>query len=72
MPKNYRNILPLISEEVLDFFMKSELFHEVELPKYFDFDEVLVFVRESIRDKKYNDCPTDIRTIEECYSYNII
>lgn len=35
MPKNYRNILSLTSEEVLDFFMKSEQFHGFELPEYF-------------------------------------
>lgn len=35
MPKNYKNILSLTSEEVLDFFMKSEQFHGFELPKYF-------------------------------------
>lgn len=41
MPKNYKNILSLTTEEVLDFFMKSEQFHGFELPEYFDFDEVL-------------------------------
>ena len=35
MSKNYKNILSLTSEEVLDFFMKSEQFHGFELPKYF-------------------------------------
>ena len=37
MPKNYKNILSLTSEEGLDFFMKSEQFHGFELPEYKNF-----------------------------------
>lgn len=61
MTKVSKNILSLTSEEVLDFFMKSEQFHGFELPEYFDFDKILAFVRESIGDRKYEECLSDIR-----------
>lgn len=34
MPKTTKNILPLTSEDVLDFFMKSEQFNRFELSEY--------------------------------------
>lgn len=61
MAKVSKNILSLTSEEVLDFFMKSEQFHGFELPEYFDFDKILAFVRKSIGDRKYEECLSDIR-----------
>ena len=54
--KSAKNVLSLTSDEALDFFMKSEQFHGFELPEYFDFDEVLSFVKETIGDKQYDDC----------------
>ena len=57
---NTRNILSLNHQEALDFFMKSEQFHGFELPEYFDFDVVLNYVKETIADKSYEDCLTDI------------
>ena len=51
-----KNILSLSSEEALEFFMKSEQFHGFELPEYFDFDVVLNYVKETIGDKRYEDC----------------
>lgn len=61
MIKKAKNILSLKSNEVLDFFMKSEQYHSFELPEYFDFDKVLLYVRESIGEKLYDECLTDIR-----------
>lgn len=61
MIKKAKNILSLNSNEVLDFFMKSEQYHGFELPEYFDFDKVLLYVRESIGEKLYDECLTDIR-----------
>ena len=61
MIKKAKNILSLKSNEVLDFFMKSEQYHGFELPEYFDFDKVLLYVRESIGEKLYDECLTDIR-----------
>lgn len=55
-----KNILSLNHQEALDFFMKSEQFHGFELPEYFDFDVVLNYVKETIGDKLYEDCLTDI------------
>lgn len=51
-----KNILSLNHDEALDFFMKSEQFHGFELPEYFDFDVVLNFVKDTIGDKRYEDC----------------
>lgn len=56
-----KNILSLTSDEVMDFFMKSEQFHGFELPEYFDFDNVLAYSREIIGEKKYEDCITEVR-----------
>ena len=56
MIKKAKNILSLTSNEVLDFFMKSEQFHGFELPEYFVFDEVLKYVREKVGDTPYEKC----------------
>ena len=56
MIKTAKNVLSLKAEEALDFFMKSEQFHEFELPEYFNFDTVLAYVKERIGDKSMEDC----------------
>lgn len=61
MIKKAKNILSLTSNEVLDFFMKSEQYHGFELPEYFDFDKVLLYVKKSVGDKKYDDCLAGVR-----------
>lgn len=58
--KTARNILSLNADEVLEFFLKSEQFHGFELPEYFDFDNVLDYVRKTIGDKSYEDCLTNV------------
>ncbi len=60
MIKKAKNILSLNSDEVFDFFMKSEQFHGFELPEYFDFSEVLTYVKKSIGNKPYEDCLSDV------------
>lgn len=60
MIKKAKNILSLNSDEVFDFFMKSEQFHGFELPEYFDFGEVLTYVKKSIGNKPYEDCLSDV------------
>ena len=45
----------------MDFFMASEQFHGFELPEYFDFDEVLSYVRGVIGDKEYDECLACVR-----------
>ncbi len=59
--KTARNILSLNADEVFEFFLKSEQFHGFELPEYFDFDNVLAYVKATIGDKDYEDCLTAVR-----------
>ncbi len=54
-----KNILSLSSNEVMSYFMKSNRFHNFELPEYFTFDKVLDFVKDTIGDKTYEDCLSD-------------
>lgn len=58
MIKVATNILSLNSKDALDFFMKSEQYHGFELPEYFDFTEVLDFVRKTIGNQPYEECIT--------------
>lgn len=46
------SILSLTSEEAMDFLMNTERFCNFELPEYFNFTEVLQFVKETIGEKK--------------------
>ena len=55
MPKT---ILSLSSKDAMDFLMTSEQFHGFELPEYFDFTEVLDFVRKTVGNRPYRDCTT--------------
>jgi len=55
MVSKAKNILALNSKEALDFLMKSEQFHGFELPEYFDFDEVLRFVRKTVGVRPYDE-----------------
>ena len=50
------NILTLNSDEAIDFFLKSDQFHGFELPEYFNFDNVLHFVKEKIGNRQYDQC----------------
>ena len=59
--KAAKNILSLNSDEVFEFFLKSEQFHGFELPEYFDFDNVLAYVKATIGNKDYEDCLSDVR-----------
>ena len=47
MATNTKNILALDTNEAFDFLMRSEHFLSFERPLYFDFDEVLGFVRKT-------------------------
>lgn len=58
MAKKKANILSLKSKDALDFFMRSEQFHGFEMPEYFDFTEVLDFVRKTIGNRSYDECVT--------------
>ncbi len=56
MSKAARNILTLNHDEAMDFFMKSEQYHEFELPEYYTFDEVLKYVREKCGTTPHEEC----------------
>ena len=53
MATKTKNILALNGNKALDFLMKSEQFHGFELPEYFDFEKVLVFVRKPVAEGTY-------------------
>lgn len=51
-----KNILTLTCDEAFDFLMQSEQYHSFELPEYFDFNEVLQYVHDTIGHKSYEQC----------------
>lgn len=51
-----KNILSLDSKEAMDFFLKSEQYHGFELPEYFEFDELLKKVKDTIGCIPYEEC----------------
>ena len=56
MDKQFTFITTLTSEQAMDLLLKSSQYQNFELPEYFDFDNILNFVREKIGDKRYEDC----------------
>ncbi|ROT02637.1 hypothetical protein EEL33_19390 [Muribaculaceae bacterium Isolate-037 (Harlan)] len=50
-----KSILELSSAEALDHFCKSEQYHNYELPEYFNFDKILVFVRNKIGEANFDE-----------------
>lgn len=56
MAKKAKTVLSLKSSEALDYFMSTRQFHAFELPEYFDFTQVLDFVRKAIGNKPYGEC----------------
>lgn len=51
-----KNILSLTLKDALDLMLKSKQYDGFELPEYFDFSEVLQFVRNVIGYKSYEEC----------------
>ncbi len=63
-----QQILTLTSTEVLDYFLKSEQYHNFELPEYFEFDSLLQHIKQTMGDISYDDClsntlPDDLRDV---------
>ena len=58
MAKKAKTVLSLKSSEALEYFMSTRQFHAFELPEYFDFTQVLDYVRKSIGNKSYEECVT--------------
>ena len=61
-----QNILSLSSSEALKYFLKSEHYHNFELPEYFVFDDILKFVAQKIGDKSYEECVTALDSANLC------
>lgn len=55
-----KNVLSLNSKQALNFFLKSEQYHNFELPEYFEFNEVLKYVQQIIKNKSFSSCLNDI------------
>lgn len=72
MTKVAANILSLNSKDALDFLLKSEQFHGFELPEYFDFTEVLEFVRKTIGDRPYEECITSAPSEFQDVNFDIL
>jgi hypothetical protein len=53
---NVKNILSLSANQALDFFMKSQQYHGFELPEYFNFDDLLTYIKNTIADASYEEC----------------
>lgn len=51
-----KNVLSLDSKDAMDFFLKSEQYHDFELPEYFVFDELLQNVKRIVEDTPYEEC----------------
>lgn len=71
MLKATQNILSLSHDKVMDFFMKSEQYHGFELPKYFAFEKVLEYIRDTITDVPYEKCAHESITSEELSDVNL-
>jgi RNA-directed DNA polymerase len=51
-----KNVLMLSSQEAFDFFMNAGRYCTFELPTYLDFQPILDFVKNKIKNKKYESC----------------
>lgn len=54
MSKITRSILELNNEEAKKFFLKSESYFNLDLPKYISFEKVLNALSEEIKSETYN------------------
>ena len=69
--KNFKNVLSLDSKEAMDFFMCSDSYCNFELPKYYCFDDILKYVRETVGDAPYNKCIDSKHKPEEFSDVNM-
>lgn len=66
-----KNILSLGHDEALDFFMQTRQYQGFEMPEYFDFDNLLSFVRQAVGDKPYDECLREGASPEQMSDVNI-
>lgn len=71
MAKSTKNILSLTHDEALTFFMHSRQYQGFEMPEYFDFDNLLSFVRQAVGDKPYDECLREGASPEQMSDVNI-
>ena len=69
--KEKKTVLDLDSKEAIEFFLKSDQYHNFELPKYFVFDNMLKRVKEAIGDKPYEECLKKGASAEQLPDVNI-
>lgn len=72
MAKKAKTVLSLKSSEALDYFMSTRQFHAFELPEYFDFTQVLDFVRKSIGNKPYCECVVESASGMQYVNFDIM
>lgn len=72
MAKKAKTVLTLKSNEALDYFMSTRQFHAFELPEYFDFTQVLDFVRKSIGNKSYDECVIESASSMQDVNFDIM
>ena len=72
MAKKAKTVLSLKSSEALDYFMSTCQFHAFELPEYFDFTQVLDFVRKSIGNKPYCECVVESASGMQYVNFDIM
>lgn len=72
MAKKAKTVLTFKSNEALDYFMSTRQFHAFELPEYFDFTQVLDFVRKSIGNKSYDECVIESASSMQDVNFDIM
>ena len=63
-------IIKLSASEVLDYFMQGEQYCTTELPRYFNFDEILKFSRDKVQQKDLDECIEDGNNPEKITGVN--
>ena len=51
-----KSVLDLSNEDALEYFLQTENYCNIPLPKYFDFSKILSFVRNKINQKDFSNC----------------
>lgn len=51
-----KSVLDLSNEDALKYFLQTENYCNIPLPKYFDFSKIMSFVRNKINQKDFSNC----------------
>ena len=63
-------VIKLSASEALDYFMQGEQYCTTELPRYFNFDEVLKFSKNKVQQKELDECIVDGKNPEKIEGVN--